>query len=413
MTTKQIYLLLLSCFSCFLGLTQEKEYNGNPDMSFYVAQDLAFSGKYDIAQDTLNHILKKYPKYHDVRNLLASTYSWNGEYDKARGHFNKITSSDRNNKETWVAAIKNEIYAKEYYIALGLANKAINYVEDDEHLNKLRIEVLKLIKESPASQNEVSDNNLEKALDKEDKEYKNNIAITNAYEVFDIAYDPMIYTSVEYKRETKLGSIIPRINYSNRFKINGIQYELDAYPKFSEKIYGYLNYGFSDSPIYPNHRAGAELYVNLPKSIEVSAGTRYMNFNEKQVNIFTGSLGIYKGNYYFSARPYITPSKGRPLGISGTLTGRKYLKDGENYFGIIAGYGFASDLKQLRDGDQVLAETLLFIESQHVRFEYQFSGKKQPHLYRANVGVARQELAYDSGNFYWSLTAGFVYHIKF
>jgi len=412
MRIKQTYLILFGSLLSFLGIAQEFEYNGNPDMSFRTAQNLAFSGKRAIAQDTLNSILTRYPNYNDVRNLLASTYSWDGEFDKARGHFNKITSTDKKNKETWVAAIKNEIYAKEYYIALGLANKAIGNLKDDELLLKLRKEILEQTPGSVENQSEILEENSKKVVI-ENKVYNNRIAFSNSYEIFNVAYDPMINSSLEYKRETKVGSIIPRINFSNRFQTNGIQYELDAYPKFSEKFYAYTNYAFSAAPIFPAHRAGIELYANLPKAMEVSAGARYMAFNDQQVSIITGSVGLYKGNYYLSARPYMTQAKDRPLGISGTILGRKYLEDRENYFGLLAGYGFTPDLKQLQDGDELLAETLLFIESQHLRMEYQFSGKKQPHLYRAHLGIVRQELAFDSGNFYWSLSAGLVYHVKF
>ena len=412
MRMKRTYLILIGLLISFLGIAQEFEYNGNLDMSLQTAQNLAFSGKRTIAQDTLNRILTKYPDYNDVRNLLASTYSWDGEYDKARGHFNKITSRDKTNKETWVAAIKNEIYAKEYYIALGLANKALSYNEADGQLLKLRDEILKNIPGSAESQLEIPAANL-KTFFEEDKVFKNRLAISNAYEIFDIAYDPMIYSSLEYKRETKLGSIIPRVNFSNRFETNGIQYELDTYPKFSKNFYAYTNYAFSNSSIYPNHRAGLEFYANLPKSLEVSAGLRYLDFKDTKANIITGSVGLYRGNYYFSLRPYLTSGDDNPLGVSGTILGRKYLKDGDNYLGLLAGYGFTPDLNQLRDGDELLAETLLYLESMHLRMEYQFSGKQQPHLYRAHLGIARQELAFDSGNFYWSLSAGFVYLVKF
>ena len=410
---KRTYLMamLIGIFSVPI-LAQDHFYNGDPDASFLAARTLAFNGERSIARDTLKHILTKYPNYSDVRTLLASTYSWDGNYNEARGHFNKITSKDRQNKETWVAAIKNEMYAKEYYIALGLSNKAMHYLKEDQDLIALKKEILIQIKKA----SEVVLKNDEDEANKEakkEKVFKNSIGISNRYDVFDVAYDPMVYSSLEFKRETKMGSIIPRINYSNRFQINGLQYELDAYPKFSKTFYAYTNYAFSNAPTFPNHRVGGELYANLPKSLEVSIGMRYLDFKSTQVNIFTGSVGMYRGNYYVSLRPYITPSKVKPISLSGTLVGRRYLKDAENYLGFLAGYGFSSDLRQLRDGDEVLAETLLFVESQHLLLEYQFTSKSQPHLYKANLGVLRQELAFDSGNYYWSVSAGFTYHIKF
>ena len=398
-----IFALTGMCLTSLIA--QETHYTGDPDASFYTARALAFNGKRSVARDTLKRILTKYPNYNDVRSLLASTYSWDGNYQEARGHFNKVTSNDRQNKASWVAAIKNEMYAKEYYIALGLANKAIGYIPDEEELLGLKKEILKLMQNTS--------NAKPKKEVKEAKDLKNSIGIANRYDVFDIAYDPMVYSSLEYKRTTKFGSIIPRINYSNRFQINGLQYELDAYPKISKTLYAYTNYAFSNAPTFPNHRMGGELYANLPKSLEVSLGMRYLDFKSTQASIFTGSIGMYRGDYYFSLRPYVTPSKVQPVSLSGTLLGRKYLKDGENYLGVLAGYGFSSDLRQLRDGDEVLAETLLYVESQHLQLEYQFTGKSQPHLYKANLGVSRQELTFESGTFYWSVSAGFTYHIKF
>jgi len=54
----------------------------------------------------------------------------------------------------------------------------------------------------------------------------NRIAIRNAFTVFDQRYDPVVYSSISLRRQTLAGSIIPRINYSNRNGQNGIQYDL-------------------------------------------------------------------------------------------------------------------------------------------------------------------------------------------
>lgn len=414
MTNKYIHTILFLCFFTFqMVLAQEVVYKGDPDQSFYTARDLAFEGKRTVARDTLLNILSKYPDYNDVRNLLASTYSWDGDYQEARKHFNRITSSDRKNMESWVAAIKNEIYAKDFYIALGLVNKAMVHNPQDEKLIALRSDILQYVHKPEVKSAKINTTIDSSKVEEKPKVLKNRIAISNSYDFFDKAYDPMIYSSFEYKRETKFGSIIPRINFSNRFQTNGVQFELDAYPKISKRLYAYANYGFSNAPTFPNHRVGAEVYANLPKAMEVSIGMRYLDFNTTNANIFTASFGIYSGNYYFSARPYVTPSKNKPLGLSGTVLARKYLKSGEDYIGILAGYGFTSDLKQLRDGEEVLAETVLYVESQQLGFEYQFSSKKQQHLYKTNLGIVRQELTYDSGNFFWAISAGFTYNVKF
>ncbi len=269
---------------------QDLAYSGDPDKSFSTARNMAFSGDYHGARDTLSNILSRYPEYTEVADFLARTYSWDGKYNEARKHFNRIISREKEHKEVWLAAIRNELFAENWNIALGLCNKALLYLPGNPELLSLQQQVLYSIRKEQLDKEEVK---APKEIEK--GETKNRISIGNAIDLFDVTYDPMVYASVAYTRE---------------------QYELDFYPKFSEKIYGYLNYGYSDDVIYPKHRAGAELYLNLPKAIEVSAGMRYLAFSSGSTTILTGSFGLYRGNYYFSLRPYITPTS-ESTGISG------------------------------------------------------------------------------------------------
>jgi len=411
MLYRHIFLSLFLVFFLYEGKTQELAYHGNPDTSFFIARDLAFEGQHSSARDTLQLILSKYPDYTDVRNLLAKTYSWDGNHNEARKHFNKITSVERRNKEVWIAAIKNEIYAENYTIALGLANKSLIFLKADPDLQALRTEI---INEIYKQQNATKESDAKELKEKEAKTFKNRIGVINSVDVFDIVYDPMIYSGAEYIRETGIGKIIPRVNFSNRFNINGLQYEMDFYPKISKMFYAYTNYGYSNSQIFPNHRAGAELYANLPKALEVSAGIRYLDFVTSRALIYTGSAGLYSGNYYFSLRPYLTPRTDGPIGISGSLLARKYYQDRENYFGVNLILGYSPEIKQLiSDSDIIIAQTLLFVESQQLLFEYQFTAKSLTNSYRASLGVTRQELVFDPGKFFWAISAGFRYHTKF
>ena len=408
---KTYILSTLFFFIGILGYGQSAGYSGNPDQSFFRARDLAFEGNRAVARDTLKQILTKYPEYVDVRNLLAKTYSWDGAYHEARRQFNIITSAEKENKEVWEGAIRNELYAKNYPIALGLANKSLKYLKNDADLLELREQAMGHIY---TMQGESLANALPDKRDTlEVTTYKNSVRINNSFEVFDILFDPFISSSVEYKRETKAGSIIPRVNYSNRFATNGLQYEVDLYPKISKKFYGYVNYGFSDASIFPKHRAGAELYANLPKGMEASLGVRYIDFRNSDATIFTGSVGLYKGNYYFSLRPYFSPRPDGAINFSGNFLVRKYLKSADDYIGLDAGYGISPELQQFRVDGALLAQTLLYVESQQVRLEYQFTGKDRANVYRAHLGLTRQELIFDPGRFFWAFSAGISYQSRF
>ena len=409
-TLKYICLGLLLCSSPKLLVAQEISYTGDPDASLQRAMTLAFEGNRVEARDTLANILTAYPDYTDVRSLLAKTYSWDGNYDEARKQFNRITSEERQHLEVWMAAIRNEMFAENFYIALGLANKALTYLPQEDDLGQLRSDILKQLEgvEDSTSADSTSEKTVEEV-----KKYKNTLAIFSSTDVFDVVFDPMFYSGLEYIHETSLGKIIPRINYSNRFDIDGIQYELDLYPKISKTFYAYLNYGYSQSEIYPAQRFGGDLYANLPKGIEASLGARYLSFTESNVTIYTGSVGLYKGNYYFSLRPYVTPRNNNTTGISGILIARKYLKDANNFIGFSGGMGFMPEFKQFLANSKLIAETVLFVGSQQLMLEYQFSFKNNPSLYRANLGITRQEFVFATGNYFYAVSAGLRYQVRF
>lgn len=405
---RQLYFILVLLLLPFVIIGQEVSYVGNPDDSYFTARELAFAGHHHSARDTLEKILSRYPEYTDVRSLLAKTYSWDANYEEARKHLNRITSKERQNIEAWLAAINNEIYAKNTNIALGLTLKALQFLPQEEELIKLKEgleEELHSAEPDPG------------ADDPEDKTegsgFSNQIALYNAFDVYDVVYDPMIYGGVEYTRNTDAGKLIPRVNYANRFSTHGLQYEMDFYPKLSKMFYAYLNYGYSDSDIFPTHRVGIELYSNLPKAMEGSLGIRYLDFFDEQTTILTGSFGLYKGNYYISLRPYVTPNPEGATGLSGTLTARKYLKHKEHYLGLMFSSGFIPELRQLNVNNTLLAETLFFIESQQLSLEYQFTGKSLSNMYKAFLGLTHQELVFEPGRFFWAITAGIKYHVRF
>ena len=384
---------------------------GDPDASYFRARDLAFAGRYDSARDTLESILSRYPDYSDVRNLLAKTYSWEADYDEARRHLNRITSVDRLNKEAWIASIDNEVRAGNRQIALGLSLKGLIYLPEDPDLTDRKKRLERELNE--LGKDGAEDSGKERSATSENFSFKNEFAIYNAFDVFDVVYEPMIYSGVEYSRKTPLGKLIPRINYANRFDIHGLQYEMDMYPKLSDRFYGYLNYGFSESEIFPTHRMGAEIYATIPKSMEASVGIRYLDFLEEKTVIYTGSYGLYTGNYYFSLRPYLIPDPEGSMGVSGALTARRYLSQKDNYIGLIVNAGFIPELRQLIANNNLLAETLFFIESQQLMLEYQFHSKNLSNLYKASLGVTHKELVFEPGRFFWAITAGIKYHVRF
>lgn len=436
-----IIILFVACIHCVIG--QDTSISENTAPSYEMAYQLVNEGKNAMANLMLTNLTKERPNDQDVKSLLARTYSWKGDYDKARSNFNETLSVNKYDRELWISAVKNELYAKNYSTALGLSNKALLYIQDDEELERLKSSALSGIKTfvyskdawfninskvtstiDKSSSKKTSNKNRGKdstaIVDKAPRTSaatiegeKNRMAFNSSFTVFDQTYDPMIFSSISMKRETPYGSIIPTLNFSNRLGINGLQYNLDLYPKLTKGLYAYLNYAYSNSEIYPKHRAGGDIYVNLKSGLEFSGGGRFINFATRDVKVITNSIGYYLGNYYFSLRSYVTPVPDQVTRASGNLLLRKYFKDAENYLGLNFGYGFSPELRQFTSGDQLLEETLLYIESQRFSCEYQFTSKNNLNSYLTNIGVMRQELIFAPGSYFWSFSAGLTYQVKF
>ena len=429
MGQKTIHFIFL-CLTCLAARGQELALYEPQAPTFEKGYQEAYGGDYRSAQHTLVEVTEMHPENLEAFALLGNTHSWSRQYAEARDIFNYIISQEKNDRSVWISAIKNELYAKNGATALGLSNKAIRYLTSDLEIERLREIALQQVNTHQYADSGWFDQTTELKMTKrptdatettaivpktpvDNHELNNRLAFRNAYTVFDQRYDPIIVSSISYRRQTLAGSIIPRINYNNRRQISGLQYELDFYPKFSKRFYAYLNYGYSKASIFPNQKVGGDLYANLPGALEISAGGRYINFQTRNVSVVTNSLGHYRGNYYFSLRSYITPLPNKLTRVAGNLLIRKYGKDAENFMGINIGMGYSPELRQLTLGDELLAETLLYVESQRLSFEYQFTGKKSPNIYRANMGLTRQELAFDSDNYFWSMSAGFTYQVMF
>ena len=427
--TCSIFIMMLS----FLGWGQDTAYNEPIENTYEQAYQMAYDGDYKSAQELLRGVTAKTPENLKAKALLAKIDTRNGQYEKARSEYNTLLSKNKNNEQYWIAAIKNELYAGENATALGLANKALFYKNENKEIQRLKIlattrietreypelgwfnthqSLSKKYKKNRISENEPTDGATEATENRKEFFRDNRVGVNNSYTVFSERYEPILLSSVSYRYQTKIGSIIPRVNFNNSSGTSGAQYEIDMYPKFLKRFYAYLNYGYSKASIYPSHKAGGDIYVNLPSAIEFSAGGRYTVTSTRNITSITNSVGHYRGNYYFSLRSFITPRPDNLTRFSANILTRKYLKDADNYVGINFGIGYSPELRQTIAGDVLLAETLLFIESQRLSMQYQFTSKNNKNIYLANFGVRRQELAFESNSFFWAFTAGLNYSVK-
>ncbi|HEX9825218.1 MAG TPA: YaiO family outer membrane beta-barrel protein [Flavobacteriaceae bacterium] len=412
------YIVIILCLSGFFLFGQQNTFKGDPDKAFAVARDLAFNNKRKQAQDTLLLILTKYPNYNDVRSFLASTYSWDGDYKKARKEFDHILNNDPDRLDTWEATIKNELYSGSPFAALHKANKALDHFPENPELLYLKASAEDDSKNKEAALKTI-DELLEVKPDHEKaQDYKlrlidglsyNTIGLKSSVDFYSEAFDPMQYYTLKYVRQTKYGSVQAKMNLSRRFGSTGTQFEVDVYPKIANGFYAYLNFGAANTFLYPDIRYGAELYKSLPKGFEISAGFRALRYSETTM-IYTGSLGWYTGNSYWAFRTYITPGDSGSS-TSGTLDYRKYRSDANNYFSIDFGIGFSPEIYRFEfEGNE---NAIINLKSQKLNLGYYFTSTNKKNAWGLKTGVSHQEISFDPGSYFWIYSLALSWDIKF
>jgi YaiO family outer membrane protein len=341
-----ILLFISISLAPFIGFAQSS------DELFQKAREYAFKkNDYLSAKEFCKEALVKSPNYSDISVFLGRLYTWDKMYDSARTVLYGVINRDPSNYDAYNAAIDMEYWSDSYEQALKISETAIKqYPKSEEFLlKKTRVlgamknysEAFGTLEALFAINNTYPDAILYAERLKEEVRI-NAVTLTYDYDSFDKTFDPWHAVSLAYSRQTSVGSVIGRINYANRFLENGVQFEVDMYPRFAEGLYAYLNAGYSKDNIFPQYRLGASLYYSLPLSFEIDAGIRYLNFGSSDVKIYTGALGKYYSNFWFSLRSYITPSISR-ASYSYSLLVRYYLLGADDYITVSGGWGISPD----------------------------------------------------------------------
>lgn len=341
-----ILLFISISLAPFIGFAQSS------DELFQKAREYAFKkNDYLSAKEFCKEALVKSPNYSDISVFLGRLYTWDKMYDSARTVLYGVINRDPSNYDAYNAAIDMEYWSDSYEQALKISETAIKqYPKSEEFLlKKARVlgatknysDAFSTLEVLFAINNTYPDAILYAERLKEEVRI-NAVTLTYDYDSFDKTFDPWHAVSLAYSRQTPIGSVIGRINYANRFLENGVQFEVDMYPRFAEGLYAYLNAGYSKDNIFPQYRFGASLYYSLPLSFEIDAGIRYLNFGSSDVKIYTGALGKYYSNFWFSLRSYITPSISR-ASYSYSLLVRYYLLGADDYITVSGGWGISPD----------------------------------------------------------------------
>lgn len=351
---KRTCLFFLHFILCVFAATAQDTVSS--DGLFQAARKAAFDEKnYPKAKAYLYKALDRSPDYADIRIFLGRIYSWTNHYDSARTCFERVLAKDPANEDAALAYTDLEYWNDHETKALEICEAALVHHPGSKDLLLRKAKIQNALRKFEAADATVQQllkmdkNNSEvRSLANRIKESssKNKIGITYDYVTFDKQFsDPWHLVSVDYGRTTSFGSVIGRVNYANRFKENGLQFEAEAYPRISKMFYSYVNLGYSDNVgVFPQWRGGLSLYANLPKSFEGEIGVRYLKFTGSPTWIYTTYLGKYYKSWLFSARAYITPSDyTKTVSASYNASARYYYGSADDLVGATIGYGISPD----------------------------------------------------------------------
>ena len=344
------------------------------DEQFESAREAAFNqSDYDEARRLAYIALESSPDYHGIRIFIARLYGWEGNYDESRLELEKVLHSDPDNRDAFVELLNIESRSGNLNQALQISDRVLNRYPQDEEFLLQRADILysfenyersEQVYKSILDMNPSSINARDGLESVQLKQMKYSVSLSFRHDRFGEIFDPWNFYDLQLSRQTKYGSVIGRLQYANRFSINGVQFNLDAYPSIANGLYAYLNAGYSDASIYPGYRFGASLYKSLPSAFEIEGGFRYLNFSTSETYIYTASLTKYRGSYMFTGRTYFVPSS-NGNSLSGNLSVRRYFGSARKYASISSGYGSASNDLQFAQEVNTLNSWSLYIDGQY------------------------------------------------
>lgn len=411
MRSNTTYFTFLVIFLLSLSINAQEDLT--TDELFVKARTAAFDeDDYPKAIELTKKALEKSPGYADVRIFLGRLYTWTDKNEEARKEFERVLEENPGHEDGSLAYASLEYWNDNSEKALNIVNKGLEKHPASEDLLLLKARLLKDLERYSEASNTL--NQLLKVNPKltearslgesiRNVSARNQVGVDYEYVYFDKRFDdPWHLASVDYSRSTKIGSIIGRLNYANRFASNGTQFNIDAYPSISDTFYAYLSGGIASSgSIFPDYRAGASLFANLPSAFEGEVGFRMLSFDETTW-IYTASIGKYISNFWLNARTYLTPDN-ENISQSYSLNVRYYIAGADDFLSLSVGTGISPDDNT---NNILFNDNTYKLKSNNISLGYRVS-IKSTNVFFVNASLEDQEYARETRGNQFSVGVGY------
>ncbi|WP_372642503.1 YaiO family outer membrane beta-barrel protein [Ancylomarina sp.] len=329
----------------------------NTDSIFNSAIINAQAGKYDKALNDAAVVLEMFPDRYDVMVFSANVNAWKGDYDAALVHIEKAYLLNQSNKELYDTWLNVLLWSKNHQKLIEITElaKQNNYPNNYNLVLKKAI-AYKALAEYSEGINLIENHKI--YLDSIDlKALYNEILMRHKNRAISIYYSidfldknnikPQHLSYIDYAFKINRHTIIPRLNFTNRFDKNDFQIEVDYYYSFKNGHYLYSNYGLGiNKELFPLNKAGIEYYIPFLKSFESSLGGRYFYSKNSNTVMLTGHLSKYHNNFWFSFRPFYAFNETKNS-LTTVFNTRYHGVNPTNYWGLELTYGNSPDEKYL------------------------------------------------------------------
>ncbi|WP_439883337.1 YaiO family outer membrane beta-barrel protein [Pontibacter sp. MBLB2868] len=334
-----LFSLVLSCVLALPGSAYAQSPAVNTDSLMQEAQQYAAAKKYTKARQLARQVLNIAPEYADASLLIGRTYAWESDYDSARAALIPLLNSPALQEQAFSVLASVELWAANPGASLEYAEQGLENAPNSTSLSitkALALRDLRRYKEAiaftqAALEKFPSNPDLLKLKEQLDELNRGNLlSIDYQFTTFDQDIPNWQLATVQYTRTTPIGAFSGKINYADRFGTSGLQAEVDAWPRLNTKTYAYINFGVSNSKLFPDYRAGAELYRILPHQMEASVGARALAYTNETVWLYTGHIGKYFHKYWASFRPFFQYQQDN-WQATGILMFRRYFRYDDEY----------------------------------------------------------------------------------
>lgn len=325
----------------------------NADSVFNQAILDSRAGNYDAAIEKAETVLKMYPDRYDVMVFEANVHSWKGNYEKALGLIDKAYAINPRYSELYDSWLNILLWLKDYNRLLEVSEIAKgNHYSNHYNIVLKKSLAYRFLGKYDAGIDLIDSNNIfldsaavkQLYIEMQMLSRANTLSLFYSIDLFDDNNtDPHHLSFVDYAFRIKKTTIIPRVNFANRFNTNDVQTEADLYHTFSNGHYLYLNYGAGiNNTLFPAHRAGIEYFMPAFENMEFSLGGRFLNSGNLNVIIATGHIGKYYRNWWFSLRPFYVVQDSKNA-LTTVLNTRYYGENPVSFWGLELLYGHSPD----------------------------------------------------------------------